>query len=80
MSNLLGIVISLLEDYFSIPPHWIPFMWCHLGSNFNNTAKNWYKFRFWFHHLPDGMNQIPGTFLRNTDPFAQIDRRSELAL
>ncbi len=46
---------------------------------FNNAAKRWHKFRSRVHHLSDGMTQFPGTFLRNTDQFTQINRRYAFA-
>jgi len=42
---------------------------------FNNAAQRGYQFRSRVHHLPDGVAQFPGAFLRNTDQFAQIYRR-----
>jgi hypothetical protein len=40
---------------------------------FNDALQRRNKLRSRVHHLPDCMTDFPGTFLRNTDPFAQKD-------
>ena len=44
-----------------------------LFIQFDNTLQRWNQFRSRLHHPSDGMAKFPGTFLRDADPFAQIN-------
>lgn len=46
---------------------------------FDNTLQRRNQFRSGIHHFSDGMTEFPGAFLRDTDPFAQINRGDSLA-
>ena len=45
---------------------------------FDNASKRWNQLSSRVHHLFDGMTQLPGAFLGDTDQFAQVDRRDAL--
>jgi len=46
---------------------------------FNDALKRRNELRAGIHHLSDGMTNLPGTLLRNANPFAQKDRGDSLA-
>lgn len=50
-----------------------------LFIQFDNTLQRWNQLRSRVHHLSDGMTEFPGAFLRDADPFTQIDRGDPFA-
>lgn len=46
---------------------------------FDNTSQRWNQFRSRIHHPSNSMAELPGAFLRDTDPFTQIDRGDPFA-
>jgi len=50
-----------------------------LFIQFDNTLQRWNQLRSRVHHPSDGMTELQGAFLRDANPFSQIDRRGPFA-
>ncbi len=50
-----------------------------LFIQFNNAVKGWEQLITRIHHFANRVTDLPGAFLRNTNPLAKADRRDSLA-
>ena len=50
-----------------------------LFIQFDNTSQRWNQFRSRVHHPSNSMTELPSAFLRDANPFAQIDRGDPFA-
>ena len=50
-----------------------------LFIQFDNALQRWNQLTSRVHHPSNGMTELPGTLLRDTDPFTQIDRGDPFA-